>query len=119
MDAGKLSRDHRSFERKRIMRHQANDISAKRKLNQIETLDDSERIHLESLIPADYQRCHPGETLEDLKRWARFSKEDKGLLRHWMALAAEQSSAGRKENDSLTSTLRRDEGFAVAWNNTI
>ena len=43
---------------------------------------------LESLIRKDYERCHPGDTLDDLKRRAAFSKEDRGLLRDWMAVAA-------------------------------
>lgn len=43
---------------------------------------------LESLIRRDYERCHPGDTLDDLKRRAAFSKEDRGLLRDWMAIAA-------------------------------
>ncbi|MGY2903392.1 hypothetical protein [Bradyrhizobium sp. URHC0002] len=43
---------------------------------------------LESLIRRDYERCHPGDTLDDLKRRAAFSKEDRGLLRDWMATAA-------------------------------
>lgn len=43
---------------------------------------------LESLIRRDYERCHPGETLDDLKRRAAFSKGDRGLLRDWMAIAA-------------------------------
>ncbi|MHC2333844.1 hypothetical protein [Bradyrhizobium sp. USDA 4454] len=43
---------------------------------------------LESLIRGDYERCHPGETLDDLKRRASFSKEDRGLLRDWMTVAA-------------------------------
>jgi hypothetical protein len=40
-----------------------------------------ETTYLESLIREDFERCHPGETLEDLKRRASFSKEDRGLLR--------------------------------------
>lgn len=49
---------------------------------------DTERAYLESLIRADFEQCHPGETLEDVKRRSSFSKEDKGLLRDWMAVAA-------------------------------
>ena len=49
---------------------------------------EEERSYLESLIREDYERCHPGETLEDLKRRASFSKEDRGLLQDWMAVAA-------------------------------
>ena len=51
-----------------------------------------EQAYLESWIRADFEQCHPGETLEDLKRRASFSKEDKGLLRDWMAIAARRAS---------------------------
>jgi hypothetical protein len=34
-----------------------------------------EQAYLESLIREDFERCHPGETLEDVKRRASFSKE--------------------------------------------
>ena len=57
--------------------------------------DDSERACLESLIREDFDQCHPGETLEDVKRRAAFSKEDKGLLRDWMAIAATRAAADR------------------------
>ncbi|SFQ28686.1 hypothetical protein SAMN05216330_12344 [Bradyrhizobium sp. Ghvi] len=51
---------------------------------------------LESLIRDDYERCHPGETLDDLKQRASFSREDRGLLRDWMTVAAmrQQSAVG-------------------------
>jgi hypothetical protein len=52
-----------------------------------------DRNYLESLIREDFERCHPGETLEDLKRRASFSKEDRGLLRDWMAVAAARAAA--------------------------
>lgn len=54
---------------------------------------ESERAYLESLIRADYERCHPGEALEDMKLRSAFSKEDKGLLRDWMAVAAVRAAA--------------------------
>jgi len=50
--------------------------------------NEAERTYLESLIRKDYERCHPDDTLEDMKRRSAFSKEDKGLLRDWMAIAA-------------------------------
>lgn len=34
--------------------------------------DAAERAYLESLIREDFDRCHPGETLEDIKRRAAF-----------------------------------------------
>jgi len=54
---------------------------------------ESERAYLESLIRADYERCHPGEALQDMKLRSAFSKEDKGLLRDWMAVAAVRAAA--------------------------
>lgn len=57
--------------------------------------NEAERCYLESLIRRDLERCHPGETLEDVKRRASFSKEDKGLLRDWMAVAARRAAAER------------------------
>ena len=54
----------------------------------------AERAYLESFIDADYEHCHPGETLEDLKRRASFSKEE-GLLRDWMAVAVARATARR------------------------
>ncbi|RIK98858.1 MAG: hypothetical protein DCC74_03490 [Proteobacteria bacterium] len=55
--------------------------------------DAREQAWLESLIRDDFAACHPGETLDDVKRRARFSKEDKGLLREWMAVAASRAAA--------------------------
>lgn len=49
---------------------------------------------LESRIRAEYERCHPQESFDDLKRRALFSKEDKGLLRQWLEAAAYR---GRQE----------------------
>jgi hypothetical protein len=43
---------------------------------------------LESLVSHDYDRCHPGDSFADLKRRARFTKEDKGLLADWLDLAS-------------------------------
>jgi hypothetical protein len=53
---------------------------------------DEEGAYLEALIREDFERCHPGETLDDLKRRASFSKEDRGLLRDWMAVAARRAA---------------------------
>ena len=50
---------------------------------------------LESLIREDFALCHPGETLEDVRRRAAFSREDKGLLRDWMVVSAGRAAARR------------------------
>lgn len=42
----------------------------------------------ESLVADDFARTHPGDSFENLKHRARFAKEDKGLLRDWLAVAA-------------------------------
>jgi hypothetical protein len=67
------------------------------KIYQTVLSDESEREYLKSLIRSDYERCHPGETLEDLQRRSHFSKEDKGLLQDWMALAARRAIARHNE----------------------
>lgn len=58
---------------------------------------EGEREYLESLIRADYERCHPGETLDDIKHRARFSRADKGLLRDWMAVARRRAAASARK----------------------
>jgi hypothetical protein len=55
--------------------------------------DEHRRDDLEALIREDYERCHPGDTLRDLKRRAKFSKEDRGLLRDWRAVAEQRERA--------------------------
>jgi hypothetical protein len=64
--------------------------------------NEEERIYLESLIREDFERCHPDDTFEDLKRRASFSKEDKGLLRDWMAVAARRAAADPARTSRLT-----------------
>jgi hypothetical protein len=63
--------------------------------NYVRPADEAERAYLETLILEDFAQCHPGETLEDIKRRASFSKEDRGLLRDWIALAAIRAAANR------------------------
>jgi hypothetical protein len=36
----------------------------------LDSISEGDRTYLESLIREDFERCHPGETLEDLKRRA-------------------------------------------------
>jgi hypothetical protein len=59
----------------------------------IQPRDDSERTYLESLVRADYERCRPGDTFGHMKQRAAFAKEDKGLYRDWLALAAARAAA--------------------------
>lgn len=56
-------------------------------------VDSPER--LEALVRAEYERCCANDTFDDLKRRARFSKEDKYLLRDWMKAAAPSGSGAR------------------------
>ncbi len=49
--------------------------------------DPALRARYESLVRDDYERAHPNDSFDDLKRRARFSKEDQGLLRDWMDVA--------------------------------
>jgi hypothetical protein len=70
----------------------------------VQPANEAERIFLESLIRDDFARCHPGETLDDLRRRAAFSKEDRGLLRDWITLAAARAAAARVTPPSLKAT---------------
>ena len=49
---------------------------------------------LEDAARAAYDSCHPDDSFDDLKRRASFSKEDRCLLRDWLA-ATERRLAGR------------------------
>ncbi len=42
---------------------------------------------IEAVAREAYDRCHPDDTFEALKRRAPFSKEDRGLLQQWLAFA--------------------------------
>ncbi|MBA7618606.1 hypothetical protein ES703_25936 [subsurface metagenome] len=66
--------------------------------------DQEDAAYLESLIRQDFERCHPGETLDDLKRRAAFSREDRGLLRDWMAVAARRAAEERSRRTQSNST---------------
>ncbi len=52
-----------------------------------------DRHRLSDVIRAAYERCHPQDSFADLQRRARFSKEDKGLLRDWLAAAERTRNA--------------------------
>lgn len=54
--------------------------------------DPAVRAYHEALIAEDYASCHPGDSLDGLKRRARFTKEDKGLLVEWMARGAAKAA---------------------------
>lgn len=43
---------------------------------------------MEEIARAAYDRCHPDDSFEDLKHRAAFSKEDRMLLRDWLAAAS-------------------------------
>ena len=55
--------------------------------------DEVERAYLESLVRDEYARCHPEETFDDMKRRVPFSKEDRGLYRDWLVVAAARAAA--------------------------
>ena len=61
--------------------------------------DADTRARHESLVASDYDRCHPGDSFEAMKLRARFSKEDQGLLKEWMALAAARAAILRAPQD--------------------
>ncbi|AKH98808.1 hypothetical protein IMCC20628_00072 [Hoeflea sp. IMCC20628] len=52
-------------------------------------------VEFQSLVSDEYGRLHSDDTFEDLKHRARFSKEDQGMLRDWMAIAAHHAEGIR------------------------
>ena len=62
----------------------------------VDPVDDAERVRLESLIRDDFARCHPDDSLDEMRRRSAFSKEDRGLLRDWMAVAAARAATLRE-----------------------
>jgi hypothetical protein len=71
--------------------------------NAIRPAYEREWIDHAQLIQADYERCHPEDTFTDLLHRARFTKEDKGLLRHWMTVAARRAKATRSQQTAADS----------------
>jgi hypothetical protein len=61
----------------------------------VQPADMAERACLEALVRADYDRSHPGDAFDDMKRRMSFSREDQGLYRDWMALAAVRAKSAR------------------------
>lgn len=53
-------------------------------------LQSLDREAIEKRAQAAYDSCHPDDSFADLKRRAPFSREDRCLLRDWLA-AAERS----------------------------
>ncbi len=51
----------------------------------------------ETIAREEYDRCHPDDSFDDLKRRARFSKEDQGLLSDWMVAAAVKYSTAHTD----------------------
>lgn len=72
-------------------------LSTDRSNSEIKPPDKPDSAYLESLVKADYESCHPGETFDDLKRRARFTVDDKGILGEWMALARQRAAKADAE----------------------
>ncbi|KQZ78252.1 hypothetical protein ASD64_12995 [Mesorhizobium sp. Root157] len=54
----------------------------------ISPTDDRERrVLIEAVAREAFDRCHPGDSFDDMKRRAPFSKEDRYLLADWLAFA--------------------------------
>lgn len=51
-------------------------------------IDEAEREWLESSVRDEYARCNPGDSFAAMKSRAEFSREDRGLYRQWLAVAA-------------------------------
>lgn len=61
---------------------------------------------IDALARRLYDRCHPDDSFDEMRQRARFSQEDRGLLRDWRAAA--RSLVQPPEIDG------RDRAFAAA-----
>lgn len=52
--------------------------------------DQARERRIDEVARAAYDDCHPGDSFDDLKRRAAFSKEDRMLLRDWLAVMEAQ-----------------------------
>ena len=50
---------------------------------------------VEDAARAAYDACHPDDSFDDLKRRAAFSKEDRCLLRDWLAATERELARGQ------------------------
>ncbi|MGB3390003.1 MAG: hypothetical protein WBA88_18695 [Pseudaminobacter sp.] len=57
--------------------------------------DQARQQRIEEIARAAYDRCHPEDSFDDMKHRASFSKEDRMLLRDWLAAANAQLSNGK------------------------
>ncbi len=53
-----------------------------------DTPERERQARIEAIAREAFDRCHPGDSFEDMKRRAPFSKEDRYLLADWLAFAA-------------------------------
>lgn len=49
---------------------------------------DTQNSDFDSLVRRDYVRCHPGDSFARLKRGARFTKVENGLIADWLDLSS-------------------------------
>lgn len=79
-------------------------MSANGVLQKIGPSDPDEWRAIERAICRDYERSYPDDTFENLKARARFSKEDKGLLRDWMKIGAAKRTITPSRAEKAMST---------------
>lgn len=84
----------------------------------IDPASEGERAYLESLIREDFDRCHPDDSFEEMKRRSAFSREDKGLLRDWMALAGRRATDVHASSELCQTTNVADQQRYVVLGRT-
>ncbi|MBL0935453.1 MAG: hypothetical protein IBJ07_11970 [Rhizobiaceae bacterium] len=52
---------------------------------------------IDALARRLYDRCHPDDSFDEMRQRARFSKEDRGLLRDWRAAARSLAASGNED----------------------
>lgn len=72
---------------------------------------------IDAVARSAYDRCHPDDSFDEMAARARFSKEDKGLLRDWRAAARSMigcektgASSGPFAQDQISDSAPRYQG---------
>lgn len=62
---------------------------------------------LEGAARSAYDACHPDDSFDDMKRRAAFSKEDRCLLRDWLAATGRKPNRQQVLTESISGTRGR------------
>jgi hypothetical protein len=71
--------------------------------SQLDTFERGSQARLEAFVRCEYERCRPRDTFGDLQRRARFDKDSRGLLKHWLEVGRRRIAADWEAEESACS----------------